>query len=132
MSEENIICVRNVMTPSPVMVDGLATISEAAALLREHGISCVVVDKRHDGDEYGLLSIPEIANHIVSQERAAERVSVYELMTKPVVSVDVAMNIKYAVRLLVRYNLTRALVLDAGKVAGIVTLRDLALAALEE
>ncbi len=49
-------------------------------------------------------------------------------MSKPVVTVPADMSIKYAVRLLVRFELSRALVVDAErKPVGIVTLRDMVL-----
>lgn len=132
MSDVSYISVRNVMTPDPVVVDGLATVAHAAALLGEHEISSLVVDKRDQSDEYGILVVHDIAEHVVANDRSAERVSVYEIMSKPVLSVDVDMNIKYAVRLLSRFKLTRSLVLDRGKVVGIVTLRDLVLRSLRK
>jgi CBS domain-containing protein len=46
-------------------------------------------------------------------------------MTKPVISLDARMDIKYAVRLLFRFGLSRALVLEQGELIGIVTLREL-------
>lgn len=119
--------VRDVMTSSPVVIDGLATVSQAIELMREHGVSSIVIGKRDESDEYGIIAIQDIAEHIVSRNRAPDRVNVYEIMSKPVLSVDADMNIKYAVRLLFRFKLTRALVLDQGVVAGIVTLRDLVL-----
>ena len=64
----------------------------------------------------------------MATDRAAERTSVYEIMTKPVLTVAAEMNIKYAVRLLVRYSLSRALVVDHERnPVGIVTLRDMVL-----
>ncbi len=127
MSQPSYIAVREVMTSNPVVIDGLATVAQAVELLRERGFSSLVIDRRHEGDEYGLLAVHDIAEHIVSRDRAPERVNVYEIMSKPAITVDANMNIKYAVRLLMRFRLTRALVLDKGAVAGIVTLRDLTL-----
>jgi CBS domain-containing protein len=47
-------------------------------------------------------------------------------MSKPVMAVSADMNIKYAVRHLVRFGLTRALVIDDTRSPiGIVTLRDM-------
>lgn len=132
MSERSYISVRDVMTPDPVVIDGLATVAQAAALLREHEVSSLVIDKRDDSDEYGILVVHDIAEHVVANDRSADRVSVYEIMSKPVLSVDVGMNIKYAVRLLSRFKLTRSLVLENGKVVGIVTLRDLVLRSLDK
>ena len=49
-------------------------------------------------------------------------------MTKPVLSVPVDMQTKYAVRLLVSFKLSRALAVDHARApAGIVTLRDMGL-----
>ncbi len=131
MSDKPYTSVKEVMTPNPVVVDGLATVAQAVDLLRERGFSSLVIDKRHDGDEYGLLTIHEIAQHIISRDRAPERVNVYEIMIKPPLTVDADMNIKYAVRLLMRFGITRALVLHEMKVVGIVTLRDLTLRSIE-
>lgn len=122
-----VIPVRDVMTPKPIVIDGLATVAQAVDLLREHGISSLVVDRRDEHDEYGLLAVHDIAEKIISCGRAPERVNVYEIMSKPAVTVRAGMNIKYAVRLLMRFRLTRALVLERGVVVGIVTLRDLTL-----
>lgn len=127
MSEQTYTSVREVMTPNPVMVDGLATVSEAVDLMRENGISSLIINKRDDGDEFGVLAVHDVAEHVISQNRSPDRVSVYEIMSKPVLSVDVDMNLKYAVRLLFRFKLTRALVLENGKIAGLVTLRDMVL-----
>ena len=127
MSEQSYIPVRDVMTPKPIVIDGLATVAQAVELLRDHGFSSLVIDRRDESDEYGLLAVHDIAEHIVSKGRAPERVNVYEIMSKPAVTVDAGMNIKYAVRLLMRFRLTRALVLEKGALVGIVTLRDLTL-----
>ena len=127
MTEKSYTAVREVMTPNPLVIDGLATVAQAVDLLREHGFSSLVIDRRDESDEYGLLAVHDIAEHVVSGNRAADRVNVYEIMSKPAVTVDVSMNIKYAVRLLMRFRLTRALVLENGSVVGIVTLRDLTL-----
>lgn len=130
MSGKDYVAVREVMTSSPLVIDGLASVAQAASLMSENNVSSLVVDKRDDSDEYGILAVHDIAREVIAHDRSAERVNVYEVMSKPVISVDVGMNVKYAVRLLTRFQLTRALVLEQGKVVGIVTLRDLVLRSL--
>ena len=127
MSDPQYIPVREVMTPKPIVIDGLGTVAQAVALMREHGVSSLVVDKRDAADEYGLVAVSRIAAEVIGEDRSPDRVNVYEIMSKPVVTVDAAMNVKYAVRLISRLHLTRALVLEGGKVVGIVSLRDLVL-----
>ena len=127
MSETGFTRVREVMTPSPTVIDGLATVAEAIELMREKGISSLVIDRRHEGDEYGLVVVTDIAKKVVAEDHAPERTNVYEVMTKPVLTVDCEMDIKYAIRLLARFGISRALVTRDGTLAGIVTMRDMVL-----
>ena len=46
-------------------------------------------------------------------------------MSKPAVTVDAEMDIKYAIRLLTRFGLSRALVMEKDELIGIVTVTDL-------
>ena len=127
MSETEFTRVREVMTLSPTVIDGLATVAEAIELMREKAISSLVIDRRHEGDEYGLLVVTDIAEGVVAEDRAPERTNVYEVMTKPVLTVDCEMDIKYAIRLLARFGISRALVTKDGTLAGLVTMRDMVL-----
>ena len=125
MNERIYIPVRDVMTPAPRTVDRLASVAEALAVMREHSISSVVIDRRNEKDEYGILVVHDIAKQVIAEDRAPERTSVYEIMSKPVLNVDVGMDIRYAIRLLSRFGLSRALVTEQGELIGLVTLRDM-------
>ncbi len=120
--------VSQAMTASVHTIDAMATVKDAIQAMREHNVSSLAVERRDEHDEFGLLAIVDIAREVIAENRAAERVNVYEIMSKPVVSLPADMSIKYAVRLLVRFDLSRALVVDAErKPLGIVTLRDMVL-----
>ncbi|MDJ0609437.1 MAG: CBS domain-containing protein [Kiloniellales bacterium] len=125
MSEDSYLKVRDVMTPSPHMIDGLASVTHAMDVMKRHQVSSLVIDRRHDGDEYGILVVQDIAAKVIGEDRSPDRTSVYQIMSKPVIVMDADMNIKYAIRLLVRFGLSRGLVLEHGKVVGIVTMRDM-------
>ncbi|MHC5063803.1 MAG: CBS domain-containing protein [Planctomycetota bacterium] len=127
MTEHAYTSVRDTMTPSPRCVDGLAPVSQAIDIMREEGLRSLVIEKRHDGDEYGMIVVHDIAEKVISLGRAPQRVSVYEIMTKPAITVDAEMDIKYAIRLLTRFGLSRALVMEKDELIGIVTLRDMVL-----
>ena len=127
MSETSFTRVREVMTPSPTVIDGLATVAEAIEVMRGKKISSLVIDRRHEGDEYGLVVVTDIAEKVIAEDHAPERTNVYEIMTKPVLSVDCEMDIKYAIRLLAQFGVSRALVTRDGTLAGLVTMRDMVL-----
>lgn len=119
--------VREVMTTPSQTIDGLASVRHAIDRMREERVSSLVIDRRHVGDEYGMLSVHDIAGKVIAMDRSPERTSVYEIMSKPVLTVDVDMDVKYAIRMLTRFRLTRALVVEDGNMVGIVTLRDMAI-----
>ncbi len=117
--------VRSLMKPSPGIIDGLATVQQALDLMRSENVGALIIDRRHEGDEYGIIVLSDIASKVIAENRAPERTSVYEVMSKPVVAVNADMDIKYAIRLLSRFNLSRALVTEQGQLIGLVSLREM-------
>jgi len=86
--------------------------------------------KRHTDDEYGIVLLSDIARQVLAKDRAPERVNVYEIMSKPVLSVPSAMDIRYCARLFDKFGLTLAPVIDDGPVLGIVTYSNMVLRGL--
>ena len=128
MSEEHEARVADAMVTELYNIDGLATVSEAVQMMKRHHVSSLVVDRRDADDEIGLLEVADIAKEVIGRNRAADRVSVYEVMTKPVVTLPPGMLVRYAVRLLVQLGVSRAVVVDETRNAvGMATLRDLVL-----
>lgn len=132
MNEKSYIKVADVMTTTIKTIDATATVGDAIAVMREAGVSSLIAERRDASDEYGLVVVSDIAKHVIAENRAPERVNVYEVMTKPVLTVSADMNIRYAVRLLTQFGLSRALVVDEHRApVGIATLRDMVLRHVE-
>lgn len=128
MTEKEYVSVSDVMSDGVHTVSGMATVADAIKIMREHHVSSLVVERRGEHDEYGLLEVYDVAKDVVATDRSADRTNVYEIMQKPVMSVAADMDIRYAVRLLVRFRLTRALVIDDKRApVGLVTMRDMVL-----
>ncbi len=132
MSERKLIRVRDVMRTEFHTVDGMATVQDALQLLKQHHLECLIVNKRNAEDEYGLLLVSDIARLVLANDRAPARVNVYEVMAKPVIAVDPAMDIRYCARLFTRFDLSQAPVIENGKVIGFVGFTDLVLRGLAE
>ncbi len=129
MSGRRIIRVRDVMVAGLYSVDGLATVAEAMTLMEQHQINALGVNRRNEDDELGLVTVADIAREVIARNRAPERVNVYEIMSKPVLTLPSDMQARYAVRMLVRFAVSRALVVDHDRnPLGIVTLRGLVMA----
>ena len=126
MSERRPVRVSDVMVTNLHAIDGLATVAEAMAAMKQHQVSSLAVNRRYQDDELGLVTVRDIAREVIARNRAPERVNVYEIMSKPVLTVPTEMLARYAVRLLVRFSISRALVVDHDRnPLGMVTIRDL-------
>jgi predicted transcriptional regulator len=130
MSEENITRVRDVMKTHFDMIEGRMTVMEALEKMKHVENKSLIVDKRHEDDEYGMLLLSDVAKQVLALDRSPERVNVYEIMSKPVLAVDPGMDIRYCARYFERFGLTRAPVVDCGKVVGIVSYTDMVLKGL--
>ena len=127
MNQRKVQRVRDVMRDSYVVVPGMATVEQAIARMREVNAEMVLVEKRHADDERGLVLASDIARQVIARDRSARRVNVYEIMTKPVLSVRSDMDVRYCARLFERFQLYCAPVLDDGDIVGVVTYTDMVL-----
>lgn len=128
MKQEPYIKVAEVMTRDLHTIDSMATVREAMEKMTREHVSSLVVDRRDEKDEYGVIVVTDIAREVVAANKSFDRVQVYEVMSKPVVNVDPGMDLRYAIRLLVRFGLSRALVLGPDRqIQGMVTQRDMVL-----
>ena len=130
MSDRKIIRVKDVMKNEFDLVDGLIPVSIALQKMRHVETKCVIVDKRHDDDAFGMVLLSDVARQVLAKDRAPERVNVYEIMTKPVMTVSPEMDIRYCARLFEQFGLSRAPVEHNGKIIGIVSLTDMVLKGL--
>lgn len=125
MSKKPLVRVREVMKLNFDVVDGMATVTEALAQMKHRENKTLIVQKRHPDDEIGIVLISDIARHVLAKDRAPDRVNVYEIMAKPVITVHPDMDIRYCARLFTRFQLSRAPVAEDREVIGIVSMTDL-------
>lgn len=120
MSDRKVVRAKDVMAQDYAMVDGLTTIKDAIDIFKQKNVSVLLINKRNKDDEYGILLLSDIAKKVLAQDRAPERVNIYEIMTKPVIGVDPQMDVRYCARLFDNFGLATAPVLDNGEVLGVV------------
>ncbi|HSD69329.1 MAG TPA: CBS domain-containing protein [Woeseiaceae bacterium] len=125
------ITVRQVMRKNVTIVDGSINVMEAMRIMKRVGATSLIVEKRDENDEYGMVLFSDIAKQVIARDRAPERVNAFEIMAKPVISVRPEMNIRYCARLFERCGIGHAPVIDEGKVVGIVSYYLLVLGSLD-
>jgi len=121
------ICVKDVMKADYGTIDGGATVKEALNEMNRLQTTVLVVNKRNEHDEYGLILVSNIAEQVLAKDRAPSRVNVYEVMTKPAICVDPDMDIRYCSRLMSSLKLMRILVVKDNALLGMVSPRTLVL-----
>ncbi len=127
---ENIIRVRDVMKTDVDVVDGMLTVTEALQTMKFPDTRTLIVDKRHEDDEYGVVMFRDMAKKVLARDHSPNRVNIYEIMSKPVISVHPDMDIRYCTRLFDRFGLSRAPVLENHKIIGLVSYTDIVLKGL--
>jgi len=124
---ENIIRVRDVMKSEVDVVDGMMTVTEALKSMKYPDTRTLIVDKRHEDDEYGVVMFRDMAKKVLARDHSPNRVNIYEIMSKPVISVRPDMDIRYCTRLFDRFGLSRAPVVQDQKIIGLVSYTDIVL-----
>jgi len=132
VSDRKNVRVGDVMKCEFDLVDGKLTVKEALLTMQHPETRALIIDKRDDDDEYGLVLISDIAKKVLAADRSPDRVNLYEIMAKPVLSVPPEMNIRHCARLLQRFSIMRAPVISQGRVVGVVSFHDLVLRGLME
>ena len=125
--KRKIVRVRDVMKKNFDMVDGMATVAEALDTMKHVETKTLIINKRHEDDVFGIVTLTGIARSVLAADRAPERVNVYEIMTKPALTVSPDMDIRYCARLFDNFGLSRSPVIEHGEICGIVSLTDMVL-----
>lgn len=113
--------VRDCMRKDVTEVDGKIDVRSALQIMKDVGATCLIVKRRDENDEIGLLLFSDVAKKVIAKDRAPERVNVYEVMAKPVLTVRPDMEIRYCARLFENFGISHAPVVEGEKVVGIVS-----------
>lgn len=120
-----VIKARDVMRATHQEMDGMATVAEALEKMRESQSEVLIVSKRDENDAFGIVLLTDIAREVLARDRAAERVNVYEIMSKPVIPVEADMDVRYVARMFQSFGLSNAPVIENDKVIGVVSYTEL-------
>ncbi|MCZ6826773.1 MAG: CBS domain-containing protein [Gammaproteobacteria bacterium] len=121
MSTRNWGVVRDCMRTEVTEVDGSLDVLSALKVMKKVGATSLIVKRRDEDDEYGMLLFSDVAKKVIARDRAPERVNVYEVMAKPVLTVRPDMSIRYCARLFKNFGISHAPVVENEKIVGIVS-----------
>lgn len=116
--------VEDVMIENVVTVDPNTTVKEAVEIMNKHEIGCLVVTKRKK--LVGIITERDILKRVLVESRNPEKTKVSEVMTTPVITTSPTTDLEEAAKLMFEKNVKKLPVVSKGKLAGLVTLTDLA------
>jgi Mg/Co/Ni transporter MgtE len=120
------------MNDRHLTLNGLETVKDALQAIRDKGPMPIIVDKRNADDEYGIVLLVDIATKVLAVDRSPDRVNLYEIMTKPVLSIPPRMDVRYCARLFEHFGLSTAPVIDNDTILGMVDYQGLVINGLLE
>ena len=116
---------KDIMATDVVSICGMATVAEAVAKMKEHGVRSLIVERRDEEDAYGMITQRDIVYKVMACGACACEVKVHEIMSKPLVVVNANLDVKYVARLLANLGLSRAPVIGEHKLLGVISMSDI-------
>ena len=127
MTNQTIVRVSEIMKKEFVLMEGISTVKVGLEALLKEDTHTIIIKPRNENDEYGIVVLPDIAKKVLAVDKSPERINLYEIMTKPVISVKPDMDIRYCARLFHNFGLSAAPVIEDKQVIGIVTYSEMIL-----
>lgn len=117
--------IRDLMTKNPHALTSGATVMEAARMMRDEDTGIVPIV---DGDKLvGTVTDRDIAIRVVAEGKSPEHITVGEIASRELVTIDPQQELDEALRLMARHQVRRLPVVEEdGKLVGIVAQADIA------
>jgi CBS domain-containing protein len=119
------LCARDLMHPEIATVVDNATVQEAADIMRLEGVRSLIVLPGNDDDVVGIISYADIVSKVLAEEREPAAVPVYDVMTRPAITIPPTMRVADIARLFRHTRIGHAPVVEGRRVVGMVSMTDL-------
>ena len=116
--------VRDIMSGPPVSVEPGANVRDAMQLMRDNGISSVLVAPGDDA-QWGIMTQRDIVSRIVHARRSPARVNVEDIATRPLITVPIDMSLYDCASKMLDAKVRRVVVMGTETPIGIVSDTDI-------
>jgi CBS domain-containing protein len=115
--------IRDIMEKNVITIGHDKTVLDAAGLMKENEISFLVVLKNEE--PIGVVTESDFVRKLVANDKVASKVPLAEIMSYKFRSVGPSTEIEDAVQKMLNNKIRRLLVVDDGKLVGVITQTDL-------
>lgn len=116
--------VEDVMTPEIITVDENVTVKEAANIMDQKEISCLIALRK--GRAIGIITERDILKRIIVEARNPEKTKVKKVMSSPLEVITLGTDLEKALRLMIKKKIKKLPVVDNKNILGLVSLTDIA------
>jgi CBS domain-containing protein len=116
--------VEDVMSSPVITIKETDSVLAAAKLMKKHEIGCVVVVGK-SGDPKGLITERDVVRRVSALDLLPSKVQAGKSMTKPPSTIEASANVTDAAKKMRELKIRRLVVLQGGKVKGIITSNDI-------
>ena len=115
--------VEDVMVENVISVPERATVKEAAELMNQHGIGCLIVVK--NGKPVGIVTETDMVKRVILGPVDPENTMVRKIMSRPLVVVDTQISIEEASKIMRERKIRKLPVMEKGRLVGLITTTDI-------
>lgn len=115
--------VKDVMVRKVRTANSEETILNATEIMNQYEIGCMVITE--NGKPVGIMTERDILKRVVSKRKDPAKTKLYEIMSKPLVTVKPHITITSAARIMIKQKIKKLLVTNDGQLIGILSLTDL-------
>lgn len=116
--------VEDVMSSPVITIKDTDSVLTAAKLMKKHGIGCVVVVNKSE-KPLGLMTERDVVRRVTALDLLPSKVQAGKSMTKPLATIDPSSNVTDAARKMREMKIRRLIVVQDGKLKGIITSNDI-------
>ncbi|HEY9767646.1 MAG TPA: CBS domain-containing protein [Coleofasciculaceae cyanobacterium] len=113
----------DIMTRNVVTIDSLATITQAAKVMKQQHVKTLIVDRASEQDAYGIVTATDISQAIANAQDPATTY-VCQIMTKPCIVVNPDLAVEHIANLFAQAKIRIAPVIK-DKLLGVVSITDI-------
>jgi CBS domain-containing protein len=115
--------VRHVLRKKLETIGPSSTAQEAAKRMRSKKISSLVVIERGDAP-VGIVTERDLVRQVCSKDISSDSVLIQEIMSSPIVTIDVNASIEQAADKMIQNKVRHLLIVEDGRIYGIITPSD--------
>jgi CBS domain-containing protein len=115
--------VEDVMVEDVISVSEKATVKEAAVLMEENEIGCLVVV--NNGKPVGIVTETDMVKRVVLGPADPEKTKVKKIMSRPLVFGNPQMDVDTASKIMRKRKIKKLPIIEKGRLVGLVTTTDI-------